>query len=141
MRRRDRPLRQLVLVLLLVSWVTSALALATAKHAPPDLTGLPALQLVLAACVSLVGALTRTVQRAINDGARPGFSLRRELVRDVLASIAIAVATYSYGAIREWSEWELSIALVVLGYGGVTVLDRLLALFKVNLKLPPEGGA
>jgi len=134
--RRDSILKRLVLLMLLVSWVTSALALATAKQVPPDLTGLPVLQIVLAAFVSLVGALTRTVHRAINYRGKPEFSLVREIVRDVLASLSIAVATFSYGAINDWSEWQLAIALVVLGYGGVVVLDWLLALLKINIKWP-----
>lgn len=127
----DKSIRQLIAILLMLTWVSSAVALAVAvpKDAP-DMTTFPIIHVALSVLVTLTGALSRTSQRAIDRNRDPEFSILRELRRDVLTSIAIAIMIYSYAAMEAWSMWRLSVALVIGGYGGIFVLDLALKWLK-----------
>lgn len=123
----DRTIRHLMLVLVLMGWASSALALAAA---PQLLSDIPPLQIGLSGLVAFWGAAGRTSQRAVNRRGDPNFSLKHELIRDVVVSSLLGLLVWAYGTSDGWDSLRLVIALGVAGYGGSAVLDIALARLK-----------
>lgn len=114
------------LVTLLIALGSCATAVA-ASQVPPDLAGLPWVQIGIGAALSLWGGLTRTAERALEAvKADPPqvFRIWLELGKDVIVSSGVGFLTFALGAWQEWGVWMLGAALWLGGYTGARLLSR-----------------
>jgi len=111
---------------LLIGLGTLATAMA-ADSVPPDLAGLPWVQIGIGAALSLWGGLTRTAERALEavkaEPPQP-FPIWLELAKDVVVSSGVGFLTFAVGAWQEWGVWLLGAALWLGGYAGARLLSR-----------------
>ena len=109
----------------------ASLAAWGALQPPPELLGLPWLQIGIAGVISLWGGVGRTAVRAIEDSQErldkpdvvTGFRLKRELIKDLFVSSGIGFIIYLAGHNLGWSASLLAPALWVSGYTGTKLLN------------------
>lgn len=129
----DRAVRALIVVLVLMGWASSSLALVAA---PQLLSDIPPLEIALSGMIAMWGAAARTAQRTVNQRRDPQFSLGLELVRDLVVSSLLGLLVWSYGTSSGWDGLRMAIALGVAGYGGSAVLDVALTRLKGGVSAP-----
>lgn len=106
-------------------------AVWAAVQPPPELLGLPWVQIGIAGVISLWGGVGRTSVRAIEDaqerrdkpGVATGFELKSELLKDFFVSSGIGFVVYLLGVHQEWDAWLLAPSLWLGGYMGTRLLS------------------
>ena len=97
---------------------------------PPELLGLPWVQIAIAGLIALWGGVGRTAVRAIEDaqerrdkpGVATGFHLKSELLKDLFVSSGLGFFVYVLGTHQSWDQWLLAPALWLAGYMGTKLI-------------------
>lgn len=112
------------LICCMLGWYTTSLA---AQSQVDTLTTLPWASISISAAISVWGGLISTLQK-LNSISEQSKSLKIEVFKDLLASIAAGFIAYAFGMWSNWNVWLLAIMLLIAGYGGSKVLDAVLNL-------------
>ena len=118
-------------VCIVLTGCLASMAAWAALQPPPELLGLPWVQIGVAGIISLWGGVGRTAVRAIEDAQErldkpdvvTGFRLKSELAKDLVVSSGIGFVVYLFGVHQDWSAWLLAPALWVAGYTGTKLLS------------------
>ena len=113
--------KQIATLLCLLGWYTTVYA----AQDTVVLTALPWASIGISAAISIWGGLISTLQK-LNSLTEQAKSLKIEVAKDMLASIASGFIAYAFGMWSNWNVWLLAIMLLVAGYGGSKVLDTIL---------------
>ena len=113
-----------------VTGCLSAASVWSAVTPPPELLGLPWIQIGIAGVISLWGGVGRTAVRAIEDAQQrrdkpeepTGFKLKSELLKDLFVSSGIGFVIYLLGVHQTWDTWLLAPSLWMGGYMGTKLL-------------------
>ena len=109
---------------------SSAMSVWAVVQPPPELLGLPWLQIAIASLISLFGGIGQTAVRALEDAQErkdkpdqvTGFNLKNELIKDLFISAGLGLIIYSVGIRQELNAELLASALWLSGYMGAKLL-------------------
>lgn len=98
---------------------------------PPELLGLPWVQIAVAGLISLFGGVGQTAVRALEEAQRrkdkpdeaTSFVLKHELLKDLFISAGLGLIIYSIGVRQQLNAELLASALWLSGYMGAKLLN------------------
>ncbi len=117
-------------VVILITGCTAAASVWALVQVPPNLLGLPWLQIAGAGLIAFWGGIVRTSIKVVEDAQHradkpnepTGFSLKTELIKDIFLSSGLGFSVYLVGYRMGWEIEFLAAALFISGYLGTRLI-------------------